>query len=938
MSELSTIANKIEEMGVPPSPGDELSLIADQLEAKDKMLGAIPRKRPEDFTHEDFGMTPDEFTRQFHTPVTGIDMMARRGVPREVMLGPDYHTNLRANISESVSQRISQELAKGGFILNPSDIDIDVNTTEGIGFRARAKLSFADNPDEFVQAFQKEFPDGMIFSVPVKQPKVAMPQYIGARQPVKHELIFKRDIFDPDEKFKTMNTEGFRLQDVGAITGSLPELTGATIAAFMTGGSSLFMQAAAAGGGVFLGSLGEEAVETVTDYPQTETMRQVFTRAGKEGGLTGLIILGLGGLIKMGSGIKQNQAIGQLVSNYEKAVDVLAKEGGMSKSRAAKILLFQDLADHPIVERLSQQAVSTTRSFQQQLRDLSKMPKIGLEAMRNANTDFSKSVLRAQQGLQGAAQRQYKIETAKLKGVLRKLDAQYGAVDVKRAQTALQKGTQKWIKDTGQSVSKKWNAISDFADKNALRYDWSDLKLLAKEVRQRFVGAQGMEGQVNVAEEVTNQILAITDDIVKSTATQTNHAAIDSIRKRIGALFERTSMSGVNTGDLRRLYKAASNTMRNPTNLPDEQLVRYQGLVDDAIGSASARFDAIGLTQTRAILNSGNHGELIEAFSKPNGISLRFGDDIINSPIFKDMFPEKQLSIIRQGVRARMLAEKNPLEAFHAYRVQDSKGFRVLFPDSQTENFFKTVAEKVTKLNQSPIAEAARAASPRQAALKIIRDKNLNASSVNKYLDSMDKVGRENLRFAIYDDILQQAMKEPGKLGLAASDELIINPVSMLKAINELKRTGLWESRTLLAEDRKVIQGMLDYAKLSSRIGEDVGVSLEAAQAITQIKSVLNPLQVMSGAHKLAANKFIAMAMQSQTLRKLLINTGRGGIIQQTPERILAPVIVEMESAINRQAENAEGYNEVLFSTLEEEGIATRAEIMQAVRELQEEE
>lgn len=717
--------------------------------------------------------------------------------------------------------------------------DIDVS---GASFMDRVKYSFADEDKEIISIFNKDYPDGDIRRITIKGKSGESVTGKKWQEPDESRIVFKYDKNDADEKWKTIEDPGLSLGDVGDVAGpAIPAAASIAVGA-MTGGTSLLAQAGALGLGYAVGEAGKQLVaEELTGLDKT--WKEVLAKSTIEGGKVALSAGVIGGaqriynMLRGGGIMRLSPDVQKDLQSYYKA-----KEAGLD---LPNLTLDQSAPESMILNRLGKQAVSTSRSGQEHL--LAQQTGAARALLNKGTiTETGNFQERIGETIHGVVRSIYNREKKSLIG--QKLTAKQGG-------RALQAGINDFVTKSKQGVSKAYQVADDRAAIEKPLFDFSNVSRKAVEIKNRVI-AEGVDGEELVLPNAEGKLINIINDINKMAGTQSNYEAVKSIRTRLGDLIEdwpwQTSM---NKGNAKALYGELSKTLLNPVN----EAKGFTKAMSFATARARARFDILDKSHIQKIIKSDNPAEIFRMIGKPDGMA----DEVI--PILNRYSP-KTADFIRKSVQQnQMLLKESPLKTIDQWKQTDPEGFYALV-SPKDESKLMAVAEKMTQLNNTSLAKVARDSVKARAVIReLLLAKDIGRSEVMFIAKNMTEQQRHLLVRGVYDDIIEKSIIS-GRHGMPA-----VNSGKLDKAILELKKNGVWNN-VLSKEDRIRLQGLRKYVDLTYPKASDPGVSLEAAQAITQLK---HPATFIAGAHKLSVNSILSAVLRSKAANKVVIGSGR---------------------------------------------------------------
>jgi len=753
--------------------------------------------------------------------------------------------------------------------LNISDVTgikpEDIDTSTGGDFFDRVDYSASDTDEEVVNKFSTKYPEGSMFRVAIPRKNV-----LGRLIQPDARLIFKYDNQDEKEKWKTVEDLGVSFSDVGDLAAPAAKAAVTIAGGAATGGSSIVTQMLAYGGAAAGAHLIKEGIEELRGT-QLQPVGDVLEQAGMEGAITAGMA-GAGAAITKGLNIAtgagalgQHPEIAKLLKDINKA-----KKAGLTTE---SLMVHQKTPENMIISRLGAQAESTSKSAQHRL-------------ITQKASAFN--ALIEQQGSQSLAGKR------KILGLVRKtynkeinnLKNQFGRITPRQTDRAIAEGMDDFVRSSKVKVSLKYNAADDAAARENPTFDLTpaqdkgsqihslvlgEAQDIAKKVevpgisikgtqitkpRQKTVVMQPLP--INVANTPEGQLIGVINDLNKLKPDQANYEVIKQLRTRTGNIIETWPWeASVNKGQAKSLYSSLTRVLENPTNKSPAFVKAHS----EASASAKARYDFLDAVPIRQMIKMEPSGKLIQQLSKPNALTD------VHMKLFNDKsFPKEKLSSIKQGIKGQIVLDENgAIQAIQKYRMDDPEAWRFLVKKNEEKTIY-SIANDIDKLNGSNIGQVINSGTKVTAILDdLLLKKGTTRGDVLDVAKSLGPQGKEQLRFAIYDDIIN-------KTQVTLKGSLTVDKNALGKVIKDYKDFGIWDSPILTKSDRSKLQGLKSYLDLIFFRGTDPGVSLEAAQAITNLK---HPLTFMKGVHQLTVNSLTAKFLSSKIADKLIVGRGK---------------------------------------------------------------
>lgn len=762
--------------------------------------------------------------------------------------------------------------------VSPKEVDVET----GGKFLDRLDYSFSDTDAEVANKFGRKYPEGTMA-------RIAMPNG-------RTRLIYQET--DKD-KWKTVEDYGVSAGDIADVGGEATML-GASIAAGMaTGGASTVIQMLAYGGGYAGGYLVKEAVEALRGT-QLQTGKEVGIEALKRYGEAGAGVLVAKGISATATAVGRRGVPGEEVSQL--LTDVRkAKEGG---APIEGLMVPQQAPESMILERFGAQARSMSKKMKQQ--EMAQQAS-ALKALKAGKVKGQT----AYQSGQVITQEAKKIYSAEKNRLINEL----GRATPRQTQASLANAVDDFLVNSKEEVTKLYNNVDIIAEKEMPIFNLGTAKNQVQAIKNAVAGIgkpvtreietkpRGGYGfaqpttketitqagpAVQVADTPIGRLKGVIKDVEELANVQTNYDVIKQLRTRTGELIKQFPWDdNINRGSAKRLYGVLTDVLKNPIN----KTKQYPKAITNATEKAKARFDVMESASIQRIVTTENTGKLAIALSEPNALTPEVMN-VLNSRFVK----KTDIDRFKTGVLDQIiLDEGGAVKALNRYRDQnfDPESWKWLVPKRQEKNI-ENIAAQIDKLNKSNIGELVKS-DPK--ALNAINDllfkEGTSKADIDNIVGAFSEKGKWSLRHAAYEDIISKT--ETKFKGVQTIDKTKLG-----EQIQQYKKSGVWD-RVLTKQDRTNIQGLKSYMDLIYWRGADPGTSLEAAQAITDLK---HPATFFNGLHKVGANTLMAKILMSKAGSKLLIGSPKAKIRKE-------PIIV-LEAIVKGLSEGTEPGSGVL--------------------------
>lgn len=606
------------------------------------------------------------------------------------------------------------------------------------------------------------------------------------------------------------------------------------------------------------------ALEGVTKFtrPGEDRIGNMLTGAkwGLGGGLSFVGITRLANLLRGTEGIiKQHPEVAELNKMVQKA-----RAKGL---KVEPLMIHQQTPENMITGRIGAQAESTSKIAQHRLANQQASTVPALESAKSA--DITK--YQAGKVILSTADKAYKAKLEQFNSILPR-------VTRRKAGKALKGGVQDFVEKSRKHVSNLYGKVDEAAKAENPIYDLSyardtssNIRRLvlaqrpAKETPSSIINTQGDPlrnvpvevSPINVAATPEGRLIGILDDIDDIADLQTNYEVIKSLRTRTGELIETWPWdSSVNKGQAKRLYKALSDIMNNPVNNAPKTVEAHIA----ASSAARARFESLDSSSIRRIIQSDNPFKISEDFGNIGGLT----DEVMNE--ITKWSPQKA-EIFKQYVRNNkiLMEGDSALKNIREWQLKDPEAYRFIVPKNERANLV-SLAVKADEIRNSNIGVLVRSQTKaREAFNTLINQPGTSKTDIESIINSFGGRGTKGhraLRAAMYEDIIDKTV-ETGKFSS------VIDKAKLNRLLSEYEKSGA--INILTREDRIKIKGLQSYLRLINMRGKDPGVSLEAAQAITNLK---HPATFIAGVHQLSVNSIMARMLMSERLSGIIFGSG----------------------------------------------------------------
>lgn len=740
----------------------------------------------------------------------------------------------------------------------------EVDTETGLDFWSRFDISFSDTDEEKANKFMKGHPDGALH-------RINIPELNSSY------LLFKFKADNPDEKWKTVEDEGFTLADVADVAGGTPEFVASTAPFFVPGvrEASLGVQALAAGGGAMVGHLAKEGVEELRGTQLQPGLQVLYDALGR-GGITAATTAATGVAQKAIRGITGRGAL-EATPEDQALLEAIGERPALKD----KVPLAVISPEHKIAQRITAQAISTSKHGEQFIKSAEK-----------AAVDEFKDLVGPDD---------YVSLSKELRGVISKVLGKGKAIILAQTRrTPLERGGKSAITGleddfvrNSSSVSKTlYSQVDDAANRLKPEFDLTDSINFAKELKKGLI-AEGADAPVNVAEGPQRELLSVVNDLVKLDPTQTDYNVVKELRTRLFDLVDNQPWQwDTNKYQASQLWRKLSTTLMNPTNQADDYV--------KAIKTANSFW------KKRSDILSDSHIQKIIRTDTPVDIAKKLSDEgqfTENVEYALTKFAPKKAKEVKDSIKYYWLVNKpgKAVENINRLREVDKMGFNRVVPKSELQPLLD-LAKQMDTLNSSRMKQVFdRQLGAGKLVKGLINEQDVEGIElIIKQLGGNKSKGSKLLKAGILEDMLNESTE------LTQKNTLRINANTFAAKWREYNRNGILD-KLMPIEDKKALEALKIYSKLWER-SVDPGVSLEAAQLISLLK---HPKTFIQGSHGLAMNEALAWIMLSPKTRDFLVGRGTQPIAGAYP-KVMAIALEDMISTMDASDEDK------LLQTLDE--------------------
>jgi hypothetical protein len=738
--------------------------------------------------------------------------------------------------------------------------------TSGADFKTRLNFSFSDTDEDIRAKFKQQYPQGEI--VRLEYYPTGTYKRTGDAFAIRDKssvLLYRERAYDDDgkwiplsedNKLKTIEGEGTGYKDIADLAGPSLPMAG-SIAAGVLAPAGVLWGSLYFGGGYLAGELAKHEIN-IFGFESEMTQKEAVADAAKEGAEVGLFVAVTGGLYRLGKRLTQQGAKAFLsdASDSIKAIRKNAMEWVESvKARQANVagLSAEQIApENAILDRLAKQGKSTTAKSRHAEVAQREGPLAVIEADAKGSSEKVGEQLR----------RQVKRVYRQAKNRIQKEIFGRRRVTSEQGGKALIAGAKGWQRKYGPSgeMGREYTKLDALADEAkpvfALNIRHSESELSVREVMHQartavMAETQAIvkEGAVNVADTPIGQFGRILDRIDELGNAQFDYRVIKELRTQVGQVIEQWPWnSSINSHYARKVYGALTDVMLNPVNARPGT----RAFVDQAVNAtakARAYYDMMDVSKVRQIIRSEDPAQLASSIGSPQALNPMVRKLIDEMPAgysntFKRSVLMNDVLLHPGGANARM----------DEWVLAHPEGWSFLVgKDKVLVREVRRAAEAIDDLRASNLFTAAKE-KDLGVAKTLLRGKDVGPKEVRYLWQNSGVDGREKLRTAMYHDIVNSVVSE-GKHGVP-----YVDPKKLKSITKEYERSGAWDI-VFSNADRIHIDGMQAYINLAYKAGTDAGVSLQAAEAISQLKK---PSTFISGAHRLAVNSIVARIISSK--------------------------------------------------------------------------
>ncbi len=745
-----------------------------------------------------------------------------------------------AQKNQSETFAISEALSGDGITYIPSEIDVET----GMSFLARADISLADSFPEKQRKFKKHFPEGGLF-------KIVLPGDNGVR------LVFKENVKNPDEAIKTIEESGLAPGDLADVAGDVPAALGSALA---TRGTSALGAAVKGALGATAGESTKQAVEQL----RGEQM-QSFTESALQSARVGGEAL-LGGALAApaekffrglaGEGIIRTTPESRALTVAERTLE----SGGR---RARPLMAHQISPEHKILNRLARQAFSTStigeRELRRQAKELGEVA--GAMAEEVIRDPFRVGERTRVMGKKLLDEGEKVIRS----GLGRK-------VTMRQAERALFKGADDWVAASRNHGKGLYENVDEAANLETPRFDLTAAQETASNVQRGIAGVSpdmrqaeqlGIVQQARADMPVSESLGAlqgIVSDLRKLDPIQTDYNVIKTLRTRLFDLIDNQPWQwDYGKRQAMDLWGALTDTMLNPQT-PAPQFV-------NALKQASSYWwQRANLLQVPAIQelikqNRQNTGLLANRFAAPNGLV----PEIRQIMLEQGNRGAAQWNKFRTAAQMRLLQGEGAVSRYRDWQRADPESLDMIVPKGERNAFLRLaeINDDFTRQRVAKVVGETEQAS--QVVTELLKDQDAaGIGNLLRFYGGPGSEGHKVLRSGVFHHFITESLEEDAK------GTVSVNFGKVRQLWNEYNRNGVLD-RLLTSGDKAKLFNLKEYSRFF-QIAGDPGVSLEAAQAITDLK---HPNSFFRGIHKLAVNTMMSRVLISPFANRLLVGKGR---------------------------------------------------------------
>ena len=458
-------------------------------------------------------------------------------------------------------------------------------------------------------------------------------------------------------------------------------------------------------------------------------------------------------------------------------------------------------------------------------------------------------------------------------------------ITVREGDEALNQGVKEFLDNTKASVAMRYNLADKAAEVEKPVFDLSSAVDKGKQIKTLVLGetkdiretvtipAITVKGKpvtkprtksvmteqlpLNVADTPVGKLITIINDIEKLKPLQNNYEVVKQLRTRVGDLVETWPWEAtVNKGQVRSLYGTLSHVLDKPVN----NAPNFTRLHQIASSSAKARYEFLDAPSIQKQVKFEPSGKLIKTLSVPNELTP------MHIAMFKSPdYPKDKLLTIQKGIKSQILLDSGgAVKALEKWE-NDKPAWEFLTGGTNTTRL-KLTARNIDKLVTSNLGKMVESERPVSDVInQLLLKPHVTPEELADTAKMLGPRGTAIMRRAIYRDILTKS--ESSYVGIPIIDKTLLNNV-----LKTYKDKGILNSPFLTNKDRIKLRGLKSYEELIFFNGKDPGVSLEAAQLVTQMK---HPSTFIAGAQKLTVNEVMAKFLSSKTADAFLLGNGK---------------------------------------------------------------
>lgn len=784
---------------------------------------------------------PETAVRPSFNPATASQTPGRR------MPGGTGYFGLRPpETPEQRQQRetfaISEALSGDGITFIPSEIDVET----GLDFLSRADIALGDSFEEKRRKFKKHHPKGGLF-------KIVLPGDNGVR------LVFKEDLDNPDEAIKTVEEASLSFADLADIAGDLPAALGSAVA---TRGTSAI-------GAAFKGAVGAatgESAKQLVEQARGEQLQPFMESAAQSARVGGEALFG--GLLAApaekffrglaGEGIIRTTPESRALTVAEETLQA----GG---TRAAPLMAHQISPEHKVLNRFARQAFSTSTLGERQLKKQAKQLGLVAGAMRD---EIIRDPFRVGERTRIMGRRLLREGEKIIRAGIGK------QVTMRQGERALFKGADDWVAASRNHGKSLYENVDEAAGLENPVFNLSRAQRVASDIQRGIVGVSpdmrqaeqlGIVQQARPDAPVSESLGAlqgVIGDLRKLDPTQDNYNVIKTLRTRLFDIIDNQPWQwDYGKRQAMDLWGALTNTMLNPEN----QAPNFVNALRQASTYWRERANLLQVPAIQQLINQNrqNTGLLAVRFSEPNGLIPEIRAIMLDPRL--GARGARQWEQFRTAAKMRLLQDEGAVARYRQWQRKDPESLDMIVPKGERNNFLR-LAEANDDFTRNRVA---RVVEETEQSSRVVSEllKDQDAAGIGnllRFYGGPGSEGHKTLRAGVFHHFITESLQEDAKGVTSVS----FNKVRQLW--NEYNRNGILD-RLLLPGDKAKLFTLKEYSRFFEIAG-DPGVSLEAAQAITDLK---HPSSFFRGVHKLGMNTMMARILQSPFANRLLVGKNR---------------------------------------------------------------